>query len=90
MDHSLSFHKENKMGASLTPAEQFALARAAFQLCEKVLPPQHVSPKILHAPIRDELLENRAVRATSILNSLLLSLAAREAIKEVNGTVERI
>lgn len=78
------------MGASLTLAEQFALARAALQLCEKVLPSQHDSPKILHNPIRDELLENRAVRATSILSSLLLSLAAREAINEVNGTMERI
>lgn len=78
------------MGAPLTPAEQFALARAAFQLCEKVLPPQHASPKILHNPIRDELLENRAVRAISVLNSLLLSLASREAISEHTGTTEKI
>ena len=78
------------MGAYMTPVEHFAFARAALQLCEQILPAKYTSPKILHVPVQDELLENRAVRATFLLNSLLASLASREIVCERTGTIERI
>jgi len=72
--------------------ESFALQLSVFRLQRFVTPvvPANANPKILHAPVYDELLENSATRATGMLRAVLAQLEARNATDVSSARVDII
>jgi len=67
---------------SQTVAESFALSLAVARIERFVAPAvaANSNPKIVHAPVKDSLLEASAVRATNMLAATLAHLESRNAI----------
>lgn len=75
---------------ALSPKESFALCLSIARIERFVAPAvaANTNPKILHAPVRDELLETSAVRATNMLNSILAHLNSRDAIVSLSARID--